>query len=252
MPFHAPQLTAAILILASMAVAPVSSAEPQSANAIDLFVGMESGEIEAKIIPKDATKGTILIENKSTKPVTIKLPEAFAAVPVLAQFGCPGGGGGCPGGGGNQGMGGGMMGGGGMGMMGGGGMFNIGPERVVKIKVVTVCLEHGKKDPSPHVAYQLVKLDSFAKTPAACEVVKMLACGELDQHSAQAAVWHLENGLSWEELAGKIGVKHLNGTIDPYFSAPHLQRAFAAAKVAVTRAERVAATPSSSLKAAEQ
>jgi plastocyanin domain-containing protein len=71
---------------------------------------------------------------------------------------------------------------GGMGGMGGGGFFNVAPERVVKLKAVTVCLEHGKKDPSPHVEYKLVPLDTVAKSPAAGEVIAMLVRGELDQH----------------------------------------------------------------------
>src|SRR5262245_17005804 len=103
---------------------------------IGLFEGMESGDIEVKVIPKDSTEGMITIKNKKDKPLTIKLPEAFAGVPVLAQ-GLLGGGGGNNnnnnnGGGGNQGfggggmMGGGMMGGGGM---GGGGFFNVAPDK---------------------------------------------------------------------------------------------------------------------------
>jgi hypothetical protein len=233
---------AALVSAVCCAAAEGADAPKPRAEVVELFAGMESGDLDVKIIPKDATKGTVILENKKDKPVTVKLPDAFAAVPVLAQFGgCPGGGGlggGCPGGGANQGMGGGMMGGGMMGGMGGGGFFNVGAERAVKIKVVTVCLEHGKKDPSPHVEYKLVKLESFAQNAAAREVVKMLARGEIDQHSAQAAVWNLENGLSWQELAQKIGVKHLNGTIEPYFSPAHLRRALAAAKVAESRAEK--------------
>src|SRR5688572_19321203 len=98
------------LLVVAVTSQPTTAAEPKP-PAIELFAGMEAGELEVKIIPKDATKGTIIVENKTGKPVTIKLPDAFGAVPVLAQFGaCPGGGGGCPGGGGNQGMGGGMMG----------------------------------------------------------------------------------------------------------------------------------------------
>jgi hypothetical protein len=240
---------ASCVLLSSMVVAAVAKgAEPASpapkATTVELFAAMESGDLEVKIIPKDSKSGNIIIENKTNKPLTIKLPEAFGAVPVLPQFGCPGGGlgGGCPGGGmggGNQGMGGGMMGGmgGGGGMMGGG-MFNIGAERAAKVKMVGVCLDHGKKDPSPHVPYKLVKLEAVAKTPQGQEMVKMLARGEIDQHSAQAAVWNLENGLTWEELARKIGVKHLNGTVEPYFTAAHLQKAFAATKIAEVRAEK--------------
>jgi hypothetical protein len=130
-----------------------------------------------------------------------------------------------------------MMG-GGMGGMMGGGMFNVEPEKVAKVKIVTVCLDHGKKDPSPHVPYKLIPIDSYAKNGQVTEVVKMLSKGEIDQHSAQAAAWHLQNGLTWDELVHKVGVKHLNGRVDPYFTAINLQRALTATKIAADRAEK--------------
>ena len=228
-------------------------------NAVALFDGMESGDIEVKLIPKSDKEATILIANKSGKPLTIRMPEALAGVPALAQFGCPGGGGGmCPGGGmgGMQGMGmgGGMMGGGmmGGGMMGGGGMFNVAPEKVAKIKVVAVCLDHGKKDPNPRVPYKIIPIESYAKDANVTELVKMLARGEIDQRSAQAAAWHLQNGLSWEEMAQKIGVKHLNGSVEPYFTRAQLQRAAKAAQVAVSRAEAASSENSPESSVGEQ
>jgi hypothetical protein len=153
-------------------------------------------------------------------------------------------GGGMGGMGGNQGFGGGMMGGGmmggGMGGMGGqaGGFFNVPAERVVKAKIITVCLDHGKKDPNPRVPYTLIPIESYAKKAEVAEVVKMLAKGQIDQHAAQAATWHLQNGLSWEKLAAKIGAKHLNGSVEPYFTSVELERAFAAVRVAEERAEK--------------
>lgn len=134
-------------------------------NQIEMFSGIKSGEIEVTLIPKDTTEATVLFRNKTGKPVAIKVPEAFAGVPVLAQgpgaLGGPPGGrgrGGAPGMGGGgmmggmQGVGGGMMGGGmmgggmmggmmGGGMMGGGmmggmmgaGIMNIGPDKVGKV-----------------------------------------------------------------------------------------------------------------------
>jgi hypothetical protein len=233
---------------------PAKSVRP-TATVVELFAGMESGEIEVKVIPKDATGGNITVKNKTDKPLTIKLPEAFAGVPVLAQGfgggvgGCPGGGlGGGAQGGGNQGFGGGGMGGmmGGMGMgMGGGGMFAVGPDKVTKIKFAAVCLDHGLKDPNPRVEYKLVPIEEYAKGPAVIEVIKLMLAGKLDQHAAQAAAWHLQNGLSWEELAKKIGVKHLNGSMEPYFTAIQLQRAAVATKFALERAEKAGAGSSS-------
>ncbi|MCI0358319.1 MAG: hypothetical protein L0211_07545 [Planctomycetaceae bacterium] len=236
------------------------SARPEAA-VVELFAGMEAGDIEVKVIPKDATGGNITVKNKTDKPLTIKLPEAFAGVPVLAQGfggglgGCPGGGlGGGGQGGGNQGFGGGGMGGmmGGMGMgMGGGGMFAVGPDKATKIKFVAICLDHGLKDPSPRVEYQLVPIDEYAKDPAVTEIIKLMVAGKLDQHSAQAAAWHLQNGLTWEELASKIGAKHLNGSIEPYFTAVQLQRAAVATRFAQEHAEKASAG-SPSPKSAEE
>src|SRR5687768_9988684 len=87
---------------------------------VEMFAAMEEGQIEVKIIAKDSTEANVLIKNKSGKPLNVQLPEAFAAVPVLAQFGGQQGGG-QQGGGGNQGGGGGFGGGGGGGQQGGGG-----------------------------------------------------------------------------------------------------------------------------------
>jgi hypothetical protein len=140
-------------------------------------------------------------------------------------------------------MGGGM--GGGMGgMMGGmgGGMFNVAPEKVAKVKFAAVCLDHGLKDPSPHVEYKLVPIEEYAKGAAVAEVIKLMLARKLDQHSAQAAAWHLQNGLSWDELAKKIGVKHLNGSVEPYFNVAQLQRAMAATKFAEELTEKSGST----------
>jgi hypothetical protein len=237
----------AVLPIVAVAASPEKKAAKEPANVVELFAGMESGEIEVKVFPKDATKGTVTIKNNTDKPLTIKVPEAIAGVPVLAQGFCGGGfcGGGCGGGGGgggNQGFGGGMMGGMGMGMGGmgmggmGGGFFNVAPDKVAKVKLVTVCLDHGKEDPNPHIEYKLVPIESYAKDPAVTEVIKLMLAGKIDQHSAQAAAWHLQNGLSWQELATKIGAKHLNGTVDPYFTPIHLKRALAATNEAERRA----------------
>jgi hypothetical protein len=242
--------------VAVFAASPVSkTVDKETGPAVGLFEAMASGDIEVTVVAKDAKEGMLTVKNKANKPLTIKLPEAFAAVPVLAQRGGARGGAGGMGGmgggmggmGGMQGMGGGMMGGGMGGMgggmmgggMGGGGMFSVAPEKVAKGAITLVCLDHGLKDPNPHVPYKLIPLESYAKNAEVTEVVKMLARGELDQHSAQAAAWHLQNGLTWEELTNKIGAKHLNGSVEPYFNAVNLQRALAASQAAKERAEKL-------------
>ncbi len=68
---------------------------------------MRAEQLAVKVIPLGAHKTNIIIENKTSEPLSIRLPSAFAAVPILAQIG------GGMGPGGNLGGGGGLFGGGG-------------------------------------------------------------------------------------------------------------------------------------------
>ena len=51
----------------------------------------------------------------------------------------------------------------GMGCMGMGGMFNVAPDKVQKLKITTVCLDHGKTEPNPRVPFKPVPIESCAK-----------------------------------------------------------------------------------------
>src|SRR5881394_3366692 len=84
-----------------------TSKEEVPAKTVDLFAAMESGEVEAVLFFKDSTEGMMTVKNNTGKPLTIKLPDAFAGVPILAQRR---GGGGAGGVGGAGGMGGGRQG----------------------------------------------------------------------------------------------------------------------------------------------
>jgi hypothetical protein len=239
---------------------------PEDAKRVELFSGMKTGEIEVKFIPKDARSANVMIKNLTERPLSIVLPEAFAGLPVLAQFDDFGGGGGGfggdmgggglgGGGGGGQGMGGGFGGmgmGGGMGGFGGGGfggfgggMFNVAPEKVGKITVRTLCLEHGKDDPTPRMKYTIAPITSLSKDPRVAEVCKMVARGEVPQNAAQAAAWHLTDQLSWRELALKDRVRSRFGHVK-YFTPQELQLAMGIVSAASTRAEAFGAPEMSS------
>lgn len=214
---------------------------------VEMFEAIEKGDISVKLIPKDSTQCRILIENKTDKPLNVKLPKTFAGVPALAQFG--GGGGGRRGGGGGGmgggqsmggGMGGGGMGGGGMGgggMGGGGGMFNVPPEKVGQFKVTTVCLEHGKDEPRAAIPYEIKPLESVTTKSGVQELCQSLGYAQLDQRSAQAAVWHLNNDMSWQELAAKR-LRSANGTSRPYFTPAEIQGGMRIAITAKNVAEK--------------
>jgi hypothetical protein len=229
-----------------------------NAESVEMFAAIEKGDIAVKLIPKDSTECNIVIENKTKKPLNVKLPNAFAGVPVLAQGGVPAPGGGRSGRSGssgrsgnsgqNQSSGGGMGGGGGM-MGGGGGMFSLPPEQVGKFKVATICLEHGKKEPRPAVPYEIKPVESFTSNPGVREVCEMLGSGQVNQRAAQAAAWHLSNGMTWQELANKR-LRRANGMTQPYFSPAEIQAGIQIATSAVHTAkerEKSAATaPSTS------
>ena len=213
--------------------------------AVEWFAAEEAGQIEVKFIPKNATEATVMVKNLTAAPVRIKLPEAFAAVPINAQgmgggmggggmggggVGGGGMGGGGMGGGGGQGMGGGMggggMGGGGMGGGGmGGGMMRVPGNKELKIKVVTVCLEHGKPDPNPKMAYKMIPAEQFTQDARVLGVCKMLGYGLMTQNTAQAAAWHLTDNLSWEQLAAKNRVESKYTGNVPFFAPFELRQA---------------------------
>ena len=112
---------------------------------------------------------------------------AWVAWAAWAVCGMGGGGGQAMGGG----MGGGGMGGGGMGGgMGGGGMggfMRIPPQRQQKRLINTVCLEHGKPDPTPKMAYKIVPLDFVTVDERVHVLCEALGNGQVTQNTAQAA-----------------------------------------------------------------
>jgi hypothetical protein len=208
-----------------------------SAEQVELFDATEKGLIDVTLIPKDSLGGNVFIENKTDKPLTVKVPKAVVAVQILKQFGAGAGlgAGGGPGGGqaggrnqggqgGGQQMGGGMggmgMGGMGMGGMGGmgGGFFSVPPERVVQVPFKSVCLEHGKPEPHTSSTYRLVPVETFSTDPVLKEALEMYVGSDMDPKAAQAAMWNIASKMSWQELASKR-YRHIGGRLgETYFS----------------------------------
>lgn len=187
----------------------------------EFFRGIDEELLEVKFIPQDAWKANVLVRNNTDEFLHVQLPDAFAAVPVLAQFGNQGGQnfggqnfggndgfGGGGGGGASQGVGGGFNAGQrqgpGMGQAGFqvGGLMRIPPGKTRKLKATTVCLEHGKPEPNPRIEYRIIRIDQLTDDQRVAQLCAQLALGEIKQKAAQAAAWHLANGLSWTRLAG--------------------------------------------------
>jgi hypothetical protein len=210
--------------------------------AIDLFDAIEEGSIETTVIAKSANDANLFVTNKSDAAVSIQLPKAVVAVQVLKQFFPQGGrnagpGAGFPGG--NAGMsqpiGGGPQNGNvnnnqpgfnfnnignfnGVGNNPGNGIFSVPTQKTVQVPLKTLCLAHGRPEPRSRMKYQLVKLEDYTNDPALQEALKLYAAGEADMQTAQAAVWHLTDKMSWEDLRAKQ-IDRLGG-VEPlsYFS----------------------------------
>ncbi|MFM7243970.1 MAG: hypothetical protein ACKO40_07305 [Planctomycetaceae bacterium] len=299
------------------AKAVTATAPADTAAVQDVLAAQDAGLVDVKFIPNDARSAQIVVASRVDRPLTLRLPASFGAVPVLAQFGQQQGMGGGMGmmGGGMGGMGGGMqsMGGGGMGMGGmgmgggmggmGGGMgqgfcwvareiygvhdarwlafrewmehdapaslqcgyamfgedvaawlrtrpvakavarplmdlaiadrpvsaqhvahlsvaagdvaptFTVFPAKSRVVRIATVCLDHGKREPNARVPYRMVALDVCSTDPRLADLLECLSRGMLTQKVAQAAAWHLSSGRTWEQLAAEV--IEMAGSADP-------------------------------------
>ena len=202
---------------------------------VELFDAIDQGLVDAKFVARSSAKGRLVLTNKTKHPVSVLVPDAFAGVPVLRQFGGGGGGGGGGlggggGGGGQQsvgGGGGGGRGGGGGGRGGGGGAFNIAPEKVGRLDVPLLCLDHGLRDPSSSKPYEVRPIEDVVKSPALIEIVKAYANGELPRGASQAAAWHINSQVSWDQLASKLTGTKRNLVRNSYFSRDEIRSAMA-------------------------
>jgi hypothetical protein len=227
--------------LGAVAASPSTDDDAEAeALEVELFQGMQDGVVETKIIVRNDHQARIFFTNKTKQPLAIQLPEAFAAVPALAQFGGAGGGGqggggfGGGGGGGQQSAGGGLGGGGGG---GGGGVFSVPPEETERIDVAVLCLDHGLRDPSSSKPYVMVPADAHIDRPAVIALLTAFGHGQLHHGAAQAAVWNLNSDLSWAELSAKRQGTRRNFNRPPYFSPDEIRAGMAYAQQATLLAQ---------------
>ncbi len=190
-------------------------------NRVEMFAAIEADQIAVALVPRNSRRLTLRIENKTDRPLAIELPRTFAAVPVLAQPNffnnqnnnqnnqAP------------QGLGAGMPGmnqGNNMNVFGQGpfqnmqmqnmpipralqpnGLFNIGPEKTISLKVTCVCLNYGQPEPRARMPYEIKPLSEVTDDASVRELLERLGAG-VNQRAAQAVAWHLTDGLSWQEL----------------------------------------------------
>lgn len=61
--------------------------EQPTPETVQFFEAMAGGQISVKVIAKSSCEANVMVTNTSGKPLSVKMPEALAARPVLAQFG---------------------------------------------------------------------------------------------------------------------------------------------------------------------
>lgn len=223
-----------------------------AAASVELFEGIDQGSLAVTVIPNDAFGGNVFVENRTDKPLTVRLPKAVAAVQVLKQgFGAPGAfsaaaGPGAGVGGRAQTLGG-TMGtpfgfnpgltaasvpngvGNVPGILGPAannfGFFSIPPEKVVQVPLTSVCLEHGKPDPMSAMRYKLIPVESYTSNPVLSELLTRVGSDNFDRAAVQAAAWHLAGSMSWETLASKTHEQVFGTPGGRYFTAAQLAAA---------------------------
>jgi len=82
--------------------------------------------------------------------------------------------------------------------------FTVFPAKSRVVRIATVCLDHGKREPNARVPYRMVALDVCSTDPRLADVLECLSRGVLTQKVAQAATWHLSSGRTWEQLASEV------------------------------------------------
>lgn len=228
----------------------VSNLAPEDAPrpVIDLFAGIEAGSIEARVIPRNEKHVNLLLENKTPEPVTVRIPAALAAVPVLAQFDefpwfeadrdrgrqQPQNVGLAPPWQGPRGPGAMNLPGGEPWNVPGAGLWSIPPERVARVRLTGVCLDHGLPTPRPKMPYELRPIDQVAARPEVAAICILLGRGEIDQVAAQLAAWHFHSEMRWDDLAAQRDQAAI-GTV-----ARYTRGQIRAARRAAEQAERLA------------
>jgi hypothetical protein len=218
------------------------------APVIDVFSGMDNGQIAVRVSAENAREGRIFLTNKTDRPLTVALPKALIAAQVLPQFNQPGGGlfgnnqmglnNGANGANGANGLaqmvgGNAMPAGPGNGFPNPGGQMNNGfapnnffsipPEKTVQLNLQSVCLNYGRPEPHSGLTYRLVKVESVTTDPVLRQLLENYS-PRTNRDAQQAAAWHLANGLTWEQIVN-LTTQPAPGIAVPLFDAAQVQQA---------------------------
>lgn len=196
---------------------------------VPVFDAIESGQLDVRVVARHAHQLTILLHNTSDQPLAIELPGIFAAVPVLPEqegssrpatqpqslgIGyssatirkvAPAG---------NAQA---------WGAVNSGGVLSVGPGRIVRRTLRSVCLEYGSPEPTSKDKYRLARIKDVQSNE---NVSQLLGYLREDSHRViQLAAWHLNNKMSWQQLS-TIRIPSLPGRPGGAFTQRELQTAY--------------------------
>jgi hypothetical protein len=84
--------------------------------------------------------------------------------------------------------------------------------------------------------YTIIRVEDYTEDKKLQELVRLVGSGQLDPAAAQAAAWHLDDGMSWAELAAKT-YPLFGGAEAPFFTQAQLLSAQEVVAAAEIRAE---------------
>ncbi len=199
---------------------------------VKLFEGIENQELKVKVLPVSAYNSSVLITNQTKKPLTVEIPKAVSSVHILAQAVQ------------NNGL---LQGildtpqtqtgdsqsvGGNLAPVGNNNnlnffkqaLFTIPAEKTVRLRLRSVCLEHGKPTPTSRKTYELRPIESQVQNKALVLLLKKFDPKYDDLKMMQAIAWHLGSHMNWSELAAKREHEIVAGGV-PLFSPAQIQAA---------------------------
>ncbi len=195
-----------------------------------VFDAVRAGDVEVRVVPRDAHQVTVLVHNTTSRPVRIRLPGVLAAVPVLPEPGStssrrpqqqtqalgighsspslarktskstrsvP--------------------------EVHRGGVFSVPPGKVVRKTLKSVCLQYGIPEPGPRNKYKLAPIDEVVSNDQVSRLLGYLT--PANQRVVQLAAWHLNNKMSWEQL-GRVRIPPGNGRSNQPFQRHELEAAY--------------------------
>jgi len=221
----------AVRVLASLLVlagSPVTAQDVVQEQLI--FDAVRAGDVEVRVVPRDAHQVTVLVHNTTSRAVRIRLPGVLAAVPVLPEPGSTSsrrpqqqtqvlgighsspslarktskGTRSVP-------------------EVHRGGVFSVSPGKVVRKTLKSVCLQYGIPEPGPRNKYKLAPIDEVVSNDQVSRLLGYLT--PANQRVVQLAAWHLNNKMSWEQL-GRVRIPPGNGRSVQPFQRHELEAAY--------------------------